>query len=350
MAQRMTPTHLLLVFMMLSTHRAACSILFATILLVPWFSIAAELSTTDRITVDVNEDAGSLTLKVDGRTAFVYRYDASVDLPHFDPFNSSSGRPMTVKITDPYPHHRSFWVADERVQLEGQSEKAGLYNSLYSGVTDASKSKWPVAPYTRHIAHVEFSNLKAAGNVAEFDEKLTWISGDVPLLDELRHYRVVALDDGQYFLDFSFRLRATYGKLTITRDASHYAIPYIRMNDTFNVEQGGGKIANSEGGENQAGTNDKQARWADYSAPLPGEQGSEGLACFIHPSKKPPHLWLTRDYGTWGPRGPDGFHKTTFTIAKGENYNQRVGLLVHNGDVETGDVAKHYQAYCKGDL
>jgi hypothetical protein len=52
------------------------------------------------------------------------------------------------------------------------------------------------------------------------------------------------------------------------------------------------------------------------STPLAGKRGAEGVACFIHPCKKPPHLWLTRDYGTWGPRGPEGFHNATFTIAE----------------------------------
>lgn len=271
----------------------------------------------NRVAVAVDHDAGTLTVTIAARTAFVYRFGPTVDLPHFDPFNSPSGRPMTVAITEPYPHHRSFWVADERVQLEGSSERANIYSSLYSGVTDKEKSKWPVAPYQRRVAHVEFTNLKTAGDTAEFDEKLTWKNGDVRLLDELRHYRVRALGDGEYFLDFSFQLRAAYGAVTITRDASHYAIPYIRMNDTFNVQQGGGRIVNSEGGIDQAGTNNRQATWVDYSAPLDDQRGWEGLACMIHPDQKPPHVWLTRDYGTWGPRGAEGFHNATFTIERG---------------------------------
>jgi hypothetical protein len=44
------------------------------------------------------------------------------------------------------------------------------------------------------------------------------------------------------------------------------------------------------------------------------------------------------------------FHKATFTIAKGSSYDQRVGLLIHNGDARTGNVAKRYQAYCDGEF
>ncbi|MBB3207220.1 hypothetical protein FHS27_003039 [Rhodopirellula rubra] len=304
----------------------------------------------DRVSVVIDDDAGSLTLQVDGKTAFVYRYGPSVDLPHFDPFNSVSGRPMTAKISRDHPHHRSFWVADERVQLEGQPEPVGLYMAVYSGVTDKAKSPWPIAPYKSRVAHVEFENLKVQGDTASFDEKLTWMNGDIPLLDELRHYRVVAFPNGEYFFDFSFELRATYGNVTIKRDTAHYAIPYIRMNDQFNVKKGGGKIVNSEGGINESGTHDQLAYWADYSAPLSGSDDAEGIACMIHPSKNPPHLWLIRDYGTWGPRGATGYHNATFTIAKGEGYDQRVGILVHEGDASTGNVAQRYQQYSKGKL
>lgn len=335
---------------MFHSHRFIGMALLTAMLLRSCYAGSAEETPGGCIDVAINEDAGRLTVTIDGHTAFVYCFDSTVDLPHFDPFNSPSGRAMTVKITEPYPHHRSFWVADERVLLQGQPEKAGIYNALYSGVTDKSQSPWPVAPYARRVVHVEFSGLTTQSELAKFDEKLTWMNGDVRLLDELRHYRVRALDHGQYLLDFSFQLRAIYGKVTITRDTSHYAIPYMRMNEAFNVERGGGKIVNSEGGANQAGTNDKLATWVDYSAPLAGRRGFEGLACFIHPCKQPPHLWLTRDYGTWGPRGAEGFHKATFTIAQGESYDQQVGLLVHNGDVETGNVAQYYEAYCSGDL
>ncbi len=312
--------------------------------------ITGAASPADRIAIQIDERAGALTVVIDGRTALVYRFGADVDLPHFDPFNSASGRPMTVKITEPYPHHRSFWVADERVQLEGRSERANIYSALYSGVIDKQRSKWPLAPYRQRSVHVAFENVTSAGDTARFDETLTWQDGDIRLLDELRSYRFRALGDGEYFLDFSVRLRATYGAVTIARDTAHYATPYIRMNDVFNVEKGGGKIVNSAGDVNQAGTNNRLATWVDYSAPLGAARGWEGLACLIHPDQKPPHLWLTRDYGTWGPRGPEGYHNATFTIARGASLAQRVGLLVHRGDAVDGKVAERYRAYATGNL
>ncbi|WP_235951891.1 DUF6807 family protein [Crateriforma spongiae] len=302
-----------------------------------------------RVAVSIDDQAGRLTIRVDGEPKIVYCYDDSVDLPHFDPFCSASGRPMTVKMTDPYPHHRSFWVGEKHVQLSGQSEHADVYNALYSGVKASPDAKRAVAPFRDRVTHVSFGDLEIDGNNATFSEKLTWYHGSTPVLDEHRQYRVRALGNGEYFLDFAFQLTAAYGDVTVKRDTSHYAIPYIRMNDSFNVESGGGRIVNSEGGINQEGTDKQIANWVDYHAPVDGGD-REGLACFLHPSTGPPHRWLTRDYGTWGPRAPKAFHATTFTIAKGESYDQRVGLLVHHGDSQSGRVDQRYQDYCDGRL
>jgi hypothetical protein len=99
--------------------------------------------------------------------------------------------------------------------------------------------------------------------------------------------------------------------VTITRDVSHYAIPYIRMNDTFNVEKGGGKIVNSKGGINQAGTNNRPAAWVDYSAPLDGQPGWEGLACMIHPDK---NRHISGSLATMAPG--DRAHRKAFTTPR----------------------------------
>lgn len=297
------------------------------------------------ISIETDNEAGKRTITIDGQTAYVYHYGEDVDLPHFDPWMSPSGRAMTVKITDPYPHHRSFWVADERVLLEGQDKPVNIYSSLYSGKPAPEKSKWPVAPYQNRSKHIKFYDEKVDGDTAEYSELLTWMQGETPVLDEVRHYRITSLEDGQYMIDFTVKLVASYGKVTIQADASHYAWPYIRMNDTFNVQSGGGTITNSEGGVNQAGTHDKAARWIDYSAPTP-DGGSEGLTCLIHPSNdtKAP-LWLTRDYGTWGPRRGEGYHKATFTIPEKESISQRVGLYVHRGDAQDADLETVFEAY-----
>lgn len=303
-----------------------------------------------RITMKTDAEKGVTTFSIDGKTAIEYRHGDDVDLPHFFPWNCVSGRNMTIDITEPFPHHRAFWVAETKVILDDGEKKTDLSNYMALGSGKRTPdSKWPVAPFRNRSKHVEFSNVKSTKDTLEFDETIHWLAGETKIADELRHYRFKVLDGGEYFLDFSFKIVAAYGKLTVKADVTHYAWPYIRMNDTFNVEKGGGTITNSEGAAGQGATDQKEALWVDYSAPTP-DGGAEGLACFIHPSQEPPHRWLTRNYGTWGPRRKLEHHNTTFDISKDESIGQRVGLLIHRGDVKTGNVAERYKAYCDGKL
>jgi hypothetical protein len=294
-----------------------------------------------RVELKHNEPRGQLQVLVDGKEAVVYQYGANVDMPHYYPVRSPSGRLLTVQQTEPYPHHRSLWFADT-VQLAGQ-RKASFYNALYS-----KDKKDPKAPYRDQIRHVEFVPGKVAGNQGEIGMKLLWvIDQQTPVLDEQRQLRVVALDQGQYLLDMQFTVIAAYGNVQFLSDQAHYAWPYVRMNPEFSVQKGG-TMTNSEGGVNQAGTHNKRAYWIDYSNKVGG--ATEGMAFFLYDRSQPAPLWLTRDYGTFGPRRPNPQNGKPFVLKKGESLKQRVGILVHSGDVKAGQVEKHYQQYADGKL
>jgi hypothetical protein len=95
------------------------------------------------------------------------------------------------------------------------------------------------------------------------------------------------------------------------------------------------------GAINQEQTNGQPANWIDYSNTVNGN--TEGLAVFSHPQNPAPHKWLTRDYGTFGPRRPDDRSGVPFTLRRNESITQRVGILVHRGDVESGQVAERFE-------
>ena len=234
---------------------------------------------------------------------------------------------MTVQEAPPYPHHQSFWFADT-VQLEGQ-RKASFYNAIYSRMD----KKDPQSPFQDQIVHVAvLPEKQIAPDQVEIGMKLVWqIDQKVPVLDQEQRMRIVALGDGEYFLDITYHVTASYGDVHFLSDAVHYAWPYVRMHPQFSVEQGG-RITNSEGGINQKGTCSKEARWVDYSNTIDGV--AEGLAIFSHSQNEYPHKWLTRDYGTFGPRRPDAQSGKPFTLAKGQSLDRRVGVLVHRGDVK----------------
>jgi hypothetical protein len=292
-----------------------------------------------RIQLERDDAAGQLRVLIDGKEAFVYQHGDDVDLPHYWPVRSPSGKSMTVQHPTPYPHHRSFWFAD-KVQLAGERD-VNFYACLYTGQDNNP-------PYRDHVRHVEL--LSNAGKPEEpvIRTKLLWeMDTDKPVLDELREMRVVPLGEGEYFLDVTFTVTASYGDVTFTSDATHYAWPYLRMDPAFSVQQGG-TITSSEGGVNQKGTNGKEATWVDYSNTIDGD--TEGLAVFSHPDNPQPHKWLTRDYGCFGPRRVDARSGKPFTLEKGESLKRRVGVLVHRGDVTGGKVAERYDLYVKGKL
>ena len=105
-----------------------------------------------------DDAAGRLTVLIGGREAVVYQYGADLDLPHYWPMRSPSGKNMLVEKTEPYPHHRSFWFADT-VRPEGGERDVSFYNALYSGVKTEAGDYGP--PFRDRIRHVSFTRLEA---------------------------------------------------------------------------------------------------------------------------------------------------------------------------------------------
>jgi hypothetical protein len=325
---------------------SAASVAFALAVMTPSRPASAgdapKRPSSPPIELDRDDAAGRLRVLIDGNEALVYQYGPDVDLVHYYPVRSPSGKSMTVQHPTPYPHHRSFWFAD-KVRLAGGRD-VNFYGALYTG----EDRKNPKPPFRDHIRHVEFFPVESRSDGTVIRSKLLWeMDHDKPVLDELREMRVVALGGGEYFLDVAFTLAASYGDVTFTSDAVHYAWPYVRMDPSFSVQQGG-TITNSAGGVNQEGTNGKEADWVDYTGRVEGE--AEGLAIFSHPDNDRPHQWLTRDYGCFGPRRVDARSGKPFTLQRGASITRRVGVLVHRGDVEGGKVAERYAAYSSGKL
>jgi hypothetical protein len=254
---------------------------------------------------------------------------------------------MLVQQTDPYPHHRSFWFADT-VRLE-QGREVSTYNALYTGqkIGKNAKTGEPVygPPFKDRIRHDSFSVLESEADRAEIVSLSIWeMDGDTPVLEETRTVRVFALGEGEYLLDMTFVLTAAFGDVEFVSDDVHYAWPYLRMHPRFNGENGG-VITSDTGQSGQEDTNMQPARWIDYSNTIGAT--TEGLAVFQWPDDQE-HRWLTREYGCFGPRRPDARSGKPFALNTGESISQRVGILVHNGDVKTGRVAQRYAHYITG--
>jgi hypothetical protein len=294
-----------------------------------------------RVTLARNDGAGTLTILLGGREALVYRYGAELDLVHYWPMRSPSGRSMLVQKAEPYPHHRSFWFADT-VRLEGQEKDTSFYNALTNGIKTEGGEYGP--PFRDRIRHKSFSRLDAKGGRAAVVSELVWETDGRPVLDERRSLVVHSLGKGEYLLDLTWTLVAAHGDVAFTSDDVHYAWPYLRLDPAWSGEKGG-KITSDTGATGQEATNLKPALWIDYSNTVEGV--AEGVAVFQWPDGHD-HRWLTREYGTFGPRRPDDRSGKPFTLKNGESVTQRVGVLVHRGAAAAGRVRERYEKYVKG--
>jgi len=305
------------------------------------FLVLNSLSAQRTIELRQDDEAGRLHVSIEGQEVFIYRYTRWLDIPHIWPLNSPSGKNMLVQQTDPYPHHRSFYVADT-VRLDGKRE-VSTYNALYSGQLIGTESYGP--PFRDHIRHEKFTQLETEGNRAVIGTKLIWeMDSDIPVLEEQRHLVIQTLGKGEYLVDMTFELIAAYGDVEFVSDDVHYAWPFVRMHPPFSGENGG-TISADNGTTGEANTNMKVAQWIDYSNTV--EQITEGLTVFQFPDGKE-HRWLTREYGIFGPRRPDEQNGKPFMLEKGKSITQRVGILVHTGDVKAGRVAERYKQYIQG--
>jgi hypothetical protein len=315
---------------------------WALCICLPVFMSGCGLTAPQRARVELRsgDATGTLTVAIDGNEAITYQYDDEYAIPHIWPLRSPTGRLLTVQHPDPYPHHRSLWIAD-KVQL-GDGPVVDFYH-CWSNLRDSDR---PELGYRHFIRHCEFLKCEAKADRATVTSSLRWIVDEQnPVLDEVRTMRVTAFEDGEYLLDLTWKLTATYGNVQFCSDWVHYAWPYLRMRPEFSGEHGG-TIIDDRGRRGQELTNGMYANWIDYFNTVEGVP--EGLAVFIHPDGDD-HKWLTREYGTFGPRRSDRLSGTGFTLRRGDSLMGRVGILVHRGDAHDGRVVKRYRQYVESD-
>lgn len=317
------------------TPVAAVAGMVATLVLGPAPAATAQGPTVE---LDRDDEAGRLTVRIDGEEAVTYQYGDEYAIPHYWPVRSPSDKRLTVQHPAPYPHHRSLWIAD-KVQLESR-EPVDFYH-VHTNYVDPNN---PDSGYRHFITHREFTELEAEGNTATIGSRAQWLlDGETAAIEEHRTLRITALGDGEYLMDLSWKLTAADGDVRFVSDWVHYGWPFIRMHPQFSGERGGTILAD-DGATGQEQTNGEFARWIDYSNTVDGR--TEGLAVFVHPdggTERP--RWLTREYGTFGPRRAEDFSGTDFKLRQGESIGGRVGIYVHRGNADKAQVQRRYERY-----
>ena len=128
----------------------------------------------------------------------------------------------------------------------------------------------------------------------------------------------------------------------------------VRVNDAIRENTGKGKLVNADGKSGMKECWGQFSNWCDYSGPIEGKVA--GIAIFDHPKNPVPACWHSRDYGLMA-ANPFGRKKAAFhdgaaekplvRLAKGQHLELRYGILLHEGDATSGDVAANYQRFVK---
>jgi hypothetical protein len=247
----------------------------------------------------------------DGHEIARYHFGRGLRRPFLFPLVGPSGRSLTrmrhPRDPESHSHHNSVWVSHESV------------NGI-SFWADRGKGK---------IVHQRVEKLEdEGGDVAAVVTTNHWVSetdGKV-LLRERRRTEVRLLEGNQWLLTIDLQLEAAADKVTLGK--TPFGLVGVRMAKTIGVNDGGGRIRNSEGGVDEKEVFWKAARWVDYSGPV-APNVVEGVTLMDHPSNpNHPSVFHVRNDGWMGA-------SLTFAadrvVEPGKPLDLRYGLYVHAG-------------------
>jgi len=286
----------------------------------------------------------------------VTRYHiAGYPRPIFWPVNAPGGVPLTRNYPPPegqandHPHQKSAWFCHGDVIPEGINFKSPIKNVI--GVDFWSEAKGHGKIVTTFVE--TFKKEKPDTIIA----KNTWQTAEgQKIMDETRTIRLHDLGKARLIV-IEIDLHASVCPITFG-DTKEGAFG-IRINDVIHAAPankgkpaGKGKIQNAEGKIGEKDCWGQISAWCDYSGPIDGKQ--VGLAVLSDP-KNLPCCWHVRGYGLMAanPFGRDKHAKfpavkgnnELVRLKKGEHLQFRFGMLLHEGDAVSGDVAAHYQRF-----
>ena len=250
----------------------------------------------------------------DGVEITRYHFGPGLHRPFLFPVIGPSGRSLT-RMGHPWDpeshsHHNSVWISHNDV--------GGV--SFWS---DGGGGE------IRHKRIVKFEDVGERSTIVTENEWVTNV-GKVLLL-EIRRVTVLLLPDSEWLLIIDMEFKAKDS--TVTLGKTPFGMIGVRMAKTIGVNDGGGRIRNSEGAVNEKEVLWKRARWVDYSGAVTNKN-LEGITLFDHPDNPnfPAYFHVRNDGWMGASLTFDGPRK----IQPNEPLHLRYGLYVHN-DIKAKD-------------
>jgi hypothetical protein len=261
----------------------------------------------------------------DGVEITRYHFGQELNRPFLFPVIGPSGRPLTrmghPRDPESHSHHNSVWISHNDVN--------GV--SFWS---DGGKGK------IRHKCIVKYEDGGENSSIVTENEWVTAEGGR--LLDETRQVTVLLLEGKEWLMVIDMELKAVDKAVTLGK--TPFGMIGVRMAKTIGVNDGGGRIRNSEGGVNEKEILWKQARWVDYSGAVT-DSAIEGITLFDHPRNVNfPSFFHVRNDGWMGASltfdGPR-------TIEADKPLRLRYGLYVHGEMKPIDAIEAQWKKFCE---
>ena len=270
------------------------------------------------------------SFQLDGKELTAAHYDAADMRPFFYPIMTSQGVCLT-RMGHPHDpvthsHHNSVWFAHSNINgIDFWGDHAKEQGRIITKTVDRYEDgdSAAVMQMTNHW-------VKAADNSVQ--------------LIEIRRCEVRPLDGlKSWFMILDAEFSAPKG-MTTTFGTTFFGLCAVRVAKTIDVNDGGGRILNSEGQLNEPQIFRKPARWCDYSGRITNNpDGFAGITLMNHPSNpQNPTAFHVRSDGWMGAcLTPEKEIQVTDT----EKLRVRYGLWVHDGVATQAQSEAQWQAF-----
>jgi len=212
----------------------------------------------------------------------IARYYFGPDLrrPFLFPVIGPAGRSLTrmghPHDPESHSHHNSIWLSHHEVN------GISFWDDRASG----------------RIVHRRILRFDDGMDAAAVLTENAWTASNQVLLIERRLTRAEILSNKEWLLTIDLELQPASREVTFGK--TPFGLVGVRMAKTIGVNDGGGRILNSEGAVNEAGVLWKKARWVDYSGPIT-PKAAEGITLMDHPSNpNHPTVFHVRNDGWMG--------------------------------------------------
>ena len=262
---------------------------------------------------------GNIWVRVDDKPFTCYRTDPNQKYPYLFPIcGPLTGQSMTEESGALYPHHRSLYLACDRVNGGDYWQEAVSRGQIASrGPKLESQSKERVV----------------------IKDVCDWrMPEKAPVLLDERTWTIAAPSPDLRVIDAEITLTA---QTNVHIAQTNHALFSIRCAYDL-APANGGALINSNGQRNEEETFGQAATWAGFQRERAG--GVESIVLMDHP-KNPwsPCKWFTRNYGFISPM--PFYWLEGWDLPQGQAVRLRNRVLVMGRAIEKDVVEKHFEAF-----